>query len=88
MSSADLTSERDLPSEREASAKGDIAPEHDGPRDTGMDDASLHHWLTRTWRTPPGIIGALSSVDHKVIARRYLITAFLFLCLGGLNVVV
>ncbi|TPI85427.1 cytochrome c oxidase subunit I [Mesorhizobium sp. B2-8-9] len=88
MSSADITSERDLPPESEASAKGDIAPERDGPRDTGLDDASLHRWLARTWRTPPGIIGALSSVDHKVIARRYLITAFLFLCLGGLNAVV
>lgn len=81
MSSADLTSERN------AASKGDLAPEHDGPRDTGMDDASLHHWLERTWRTPPGIIGALSSVDHKVIARRYLITAFVFLCLGGLSAV-
>ncbi|TJV12199.1 MAG: cytochrome c oxidase subunit I, partial [Mesorhizobium sp.] len=40
-----------------------------------------------TWRTPPGIIGALSSVDHKVVARRYLITAFGFLCLGGLSAV-
>ncbi|MER9392621.1 MULTISPECIES: cytochrome c oxidase subunit I [unclassified Mesorhizobium] len=87
MSSADLTSERDLPPERETSTTGDVAPEHDGPRDTGMDDASLDRWLARTWRTPPGIIGALSSVDHKVVARRYLITAFVFLCLGGLNAV-
>ncbi|KAA3452185.1 cytochrome c oxidase subunit I [Mesorhizobium sp. SARCC-RB16n] len=87
MSSADLTSERDLPPKRETASKGDLAPEPDGPRDTGMDDASLHRWLTRAWRTPPGIIGALSSVDHKVIARRYLITAFIFLCLGGLNAV-
>ncbi|RUY01479.1 cytochrome ubiquinol oxidase subunit I, partial [Mesorhizobium sp. M7A.F.Ca.US.005.03.2.1] len=88
MSSADLTSQRDLPPERKVSAKGDIAPEHDGPRDTGMDDAGLHRWLERTWRTPSGIVGALSSVDHKVIARRYLITAFVFLGLGGLNAVV
>ncbi|MBZ9673942.1 cytochrome c oxidase subunit I [Mesorhizobium sp. ESP7-2] len=87
MSSADLTSERDLPPKRETASKGDLAPEPDGPRDTGMDNASLHRWLTRAWRTPPGIIGALSSVDHKVIARRYLITAFFFLCLGGLNAV-
>ncbi|ESX93599.1 cytochrome c oxidase subunit I [Mesorhizobium sp. LNJC403B00] len=87
MSSADLTSERDLPPVRETSTAGDVAPEHDGPRDTGMDDASLDRWLARTWRTPPGIIGALSSVDHKVVARRYLITAFVFLCLGGLNAV-
>ena len=87
MSSADLASERAPATEREASAEGDLAPEHDGPRDTGMDDASLHGWLAGTWGTAPGIVGALSSVDHKVIARRYLITAFVFLCLGGLNAV-
>ncbi|MER9657676.1 cytochrome c oxidase subunit I [Mesorhizobium sp. M0152] len=85
MSSSDLTSERDLT--RPATPKGDIAPEGDGPRDTGLDDATLHRWLERTWRTKPGIIGALSSVDHKVVARRYLVTAFVFLCLGGLNAV-
>ncbi|MER9106427.1 cytochrome c oxidase subunit I [Mesorhizobium sp. M0848] len=86
MSSADITGDRHIP-ELDTASKGDLAPERDGPRDTGMDDASLHRWLERTWRTPSGIFGALSSVDHKVIARRYLITAFVFLCLGGLNAV-
>ncbi|ESZ24825.1 cytochrome c oxidase subunit I [Mesorhizobium sp. L2C084A000] len=85
MSSADVTGDRHIP--EPDPAKGDLAPERDGPRDTGMDDASLHRWLERTWRTPSGIVGALSSVDHKVIARRYLITAFVFLGLGGLNAV-
>ncbi|MBZ9773277.1 cytochrome c oxidase subunit I [Mesorhizobium sp. CO1-1-8] len=85
MSSADVTGDRHM--QEPDPAKGDLAPERDGLRDTGMDDASLHRWLERTWRTPSGIFGALSSVDHKVIARRYLITAFVFLCLGGLNAV-
>ena len=36
-----------------------------------------------TWRRPPGIIGWLATVDHKEIGRRYIITALLFLALGG-----
>jgi cytochrome c oxidase subunit I+III len=87
MSDAVLTGERGLPQKREAKPTADLAPEPDGPRDTGVDDATLHRLLERTWRTKRGLIGALSSVDHKVIARRYLITAFVFLCLGGLNAV-
>ena len=58
-----------------------------GVSDSGLDDTSLNRWLSRTWGTPRGIYGALSSVDHKVVARRYIITAFIFLCLGGLNAV-
>jgi cytochrome c oxidase subunit 1 len=44
----------------------------------------LHEQLERTWATPSGILGQLSSVDHKVVGRRYIITAFVFLCVGGL----
>ena len=64
-----------------------LAPEPQGIRDTGMDSASLHGWLSKTWETPRGIVGWLSTVDHKIVARRYLVTAFIFLCLGGLNAV-
>ncbi|PRH89064.1 cytochrome c oxidase subunit I [Labrys okinawensis] len=88
MSRAGLISGRGLPPGHEAVSEREAAPKPDRLRDSEMDDASLHRWLTRTWRTPPGLIGALASVDHKVIARRYLITAFVFLCLGGLNAVV
>jgi cytochrome c oxidase subunit I+III len=56
-------------------------------RDTGLDDARLHRVLAWTWRTERGLIGALSSVDHKVIGRRYMITALMFLFLGGLAAV-
>jgi hypothetical protein len=31
-----------------------------------------------------GIVGALSTVDHKIIGRRYIVTAFVFLALGGM----
>ncbi len=40
--------------------------------------------LVATWRTPPGLWGALATVDHKIIGRRYIVTAFAFLTLGGL----
>ena len=39
--------------------------------------------LEQTWRTPAGLWGALSTVDHKIIGRRYIVTAFVFLALGG-----
>jgi cytochrome c oxidase subunit I len=33
-------------------------------------------------------MGSLTTVDHKILGRRYLITAFGFLCLGGLEAAV
>jgi cytochrome c oxidase subunit I len=43
--------------------------------------------LARTWGTRAGLLGALATVDHKIIGRRYIITAFVFLILGGLSAV-
>lgn len=53
-------------------------------RDTAFTDAELKHRLASVWSTPPGVWGALSTVDHKIIGRRYITTAFVFLALGGL----
>jgi len=47
---------------------------------------SLHERLTRIWETRPGLLGVLSTVDHKLIGRRYLITAFAFLEIGRAHV--
>src|SRR3954468_7944823 len=55
--------------------------------DTHLSDGELHARLSRTWGTGASLLGRLSSVDHKVIGRRYIITAFVFLCLGGLSAV-
>ena len=41
--------------------------------------------LQRAWETPSGLRGVLTTVDHKTIGIRYLVTAFAFLCLGGLE---
>jgi len=57
-------------------------------RDDQVDGPELTARLARTWGTEKGLIGVLSTVDHKVIGRRYIITAIIFLFLGGLSAVV
>ena len=41
--------------------------------------------LREHWETPAGLKGALSTVDHKIIGKRYLVTSFVFLVVGGLE---
>jgi cytochrome c oxidase subunit 1 len=53
------------------------------PLDLRLEEADLAARLERTWRTPRGLWGILTTVDHKVIGRRYIVTAFFFLALGG-----
>jgi cytochrome c oxidase subunit I len=57
-------------------------------RDTDLSGAELRARLARTWGTGAGIVGTLSTVDHKIVGRRYIVTAFVFLGLGGLLAVV
>ncbi|MGK9232425.1 cytochrome c oxidase subunit I [Inquilinus limosus] len=64
----------------------DTAPR--GLRDTGLDDGTLDRLLSRTWGTGRGLLARLATVDHKIVGRRYIITAFFFLILGGLAAVV
>jgi cytochrome c oxidase subunit I+III len=52
-------------------------------RDRDLEGAALEAALAETWRTPRGFWGALATVDHKIIGRRYITTAFVFLALGG-----
>jgi cytochrome c oxidase subunit I+III len=58
------------------------SPQRD-PRDTDLDRPGLVAALLETWKTPSGFWGALATVDHKIIGRRYIFTAFVFLALGG-----
>jgi cytochrome c oxidase subunit I len=53
------------------------------PRDSDLDDATLDARLAQIWGTKPGLWQWLTTVDHKLIARRYIITALGFLFLGG-----
>jgi cytochrome c oxidase subunit I len=63
----------------------DIARDPDRDlRDTQLEQSELAALLRRLWRTPSGWLGSLTSVDHKVIGKRYILTAFAFLILGGL----
>ena len=39
--------------------------------------------LRKTWSSKPGFFGWLSSINHQEIGRRYILTAFMFLLLGG-----
>jgi cytochrome c oxidase subunit I len=52
----------------------------DGPKLKG---AKLAARLDATWRRRPGTLGWLATVDHKEIGRRYIVTALIFLALGG-----
>ena len=40
--------------------------------------------LAVTWRDPPGLRGFLTTVDHKRIAARYIVTALLLMFLAGM----
>lgn len=41
--------------------------------------------LERTWAAPKGIVGWLTDTDHKHIAIRYIVTAFIFFLFGGIE---
>lgn len=40
------------------------------------------------WKSRPGLLGWLSSVDHKEIGKRYLVTALAFLLIGGVEALI
>ncbi|MGY6532855.1 cytochrome c oxidase subunit I [Glycocaulis sp.] len=44
---------------------------------------SLHRALDAAWRVPRGF-AALSAVNHSVVGRRFIITAFIFFAIGGI----
>ena len=44
---------------------------------------SLHKALERIWGTPPGW-GRLSSVNHTVLGKRFMVVALTFFAIGGL----
>jgi cytochrome c oxidase subunit I len=56
-------------------------------RDSALGEPELSNRLRVTWGSGQGLLAWLSSVDHKAIGRRYIVTAFVFLFLGGLAAV-
>ena len=51
----------------------------------GIDSVEHEAKLLALWETAPGLKGFLTTVDHKQIGIRYIVTAFIFLALGGLE---
>ncbi|HUQ81120.1 MAG TPA: cbb3-type cytochrome c oxidase subunit I, partial [Gemmatimonadaceae bacterium] len=48
-------------------------------------DQSIHERLRPIWRNTPGLWGWLTSVNHKSVALRSIITAFVFFGLAGIE---
>ncbi len=55
---------------------------------TGTASPGYLERLTNIWETEPGILGWFSSVDHKEIGIRYIVTAFIFLAMGGVEALI
>ncbi|HEY2806473.1 MAG TPA: cbb3-type cytochrome c oxidase subunit I, partial [Gemmatimonadales bacterium] len=47
--------------------------------------APVEERLEAIWEPPPSLYAELASVDHKTIGKRYLVTAFVFLLIGGVE---
>ena len=54
-------------------------------RDGHLDELATDRALERAWATPPTLWGWFTTVDHKMIGRRYIATAFVFFLLAGLE---
>ncbi|WP_025600010.1 cytochrome c oxidase subunit I [Burkholderia sp. WSM2230] len=54
------------------------------PVDGPAAGAHIAEALARTWSDPPGWPGRLCAVNHKTVARRFVITTFVFFLLAGL----
>src|SRR5690242_9534445 len=65
------------------SAETIAEPESEETLDRDLAPDALDIRLAETWSTKPGLFGWLATVDHKIIGRRYIVTAFVFLLLGG-----
>ena len=48
-------------------------------------DSKEQDQLQRVWQTKPGLLGWLSATTHQQIGKRYIVTAFVFLLLGGIE---
>lgn len=53
-----------------------------------MITVAVEERLTELWETPKSVYGWFATVDHKDLGIRYLVTAFLFLLIGGVEALV
>src|SRR6185437_14385473 len=61
-----------LPGDAAMSAPRETLRDGDGPGSRAAET------LAMTWRTPKGIVGWLSNIDHKSTGKRFIVTAFAF----------
>jgi cytochrome c oxidase subunit 1/cytochrome c oxidase subunit I+III len=54
----------------------------------GRPTTALAEKLKALWETEPGFVGWLGTVDHKEIGLRYIVTAFAFLVIGGIEALI
>lgn len=52
---------------------------------TATEEPAIAETLRQNWEGKTGLAGWLSTVDHKEIGKRYVVTAFFFLIVGGLE---
>jgi cytochrome c oxidase subunit 1 len=50
-----------------------------------IDVDDYHRRLERAWKAPRGLFGWLTDVNHTTIGRRYIVTAFIFFALAGIE---
>src|SRR5215203_4155504 len=62
-------------------------PEQIRTEDAASDQAR-HEALLRTWSPRPGFYGWLTDTNHKSVASRYILTAFVFFVLAGIEAAV
>ena len=53
-----------------------------------MSTSVVESRLTSLWETPKTLHGWLATVDHKELGIRYLVTAFIFLLIGGVEALI
>jgi len=53
-----------------------------------MNQAIANPRLAMLWETPHSLWGAATTVDHKIVGIRYLVTAFAFLVIGGIEALI
>ncbi len=52
------------------------------------ENPQLAEHLEKMWKSERGLFGWLSTVDHKEIGIRYIVTAFAFLVAGGVEALI
>ncbi|HET9283413.1 MAG TPA: cbb3-type cytochrome c oxidase subunit I [Candidatus Angelobacter sp.] len=50
-----------------------------------MSTAAVEQLLTYLWETPKTVYSWFATVDHKKLGKRYLVTAFIFMIIGGIE---